>query len=152
MRSPEGKLEKGSHLELLKDYLASDVKAFARIGAIEMRAILAKLAAGASPESLGITYMADPAPEVSNGIIDAIVDADVLYPVDAILPLSGLARTWAEAALALRIESEDERVPDALVRLGATWTVPVMQEVAQWPKISSELRAKLTDAVRALQN
>lgn len=152
MRSPDGKLEKGSRLELLKDYLASDVKAFARIGADEVRAILAKLAAGASPQSLGVTYMTDPAPDVSNGIIDAIVDADVPYPVDAMLPLTGLARTWAESALALRIESEDARVPEALVRLSATWTVPVMQEVAQWPQISPDLRAKLLEAIDALQS
>lgn len=150
MRGPSGKLEKGTRLELLKDFLASDSTAMAKIGADEIRTILGHLADGASPVILGITYQPDPAPAVSDAIVQAIVDRDVPYPVEEIAKLSRLARRWGEAALALRIESQDERVPDALVRLGASWTIPVLEEVAQWPSTSEELRVKLLDAARQL--
>lgn len=151
MRSPEGKLEKGTRLELFKDCLASDVAAMAKIGADGMRATLGQLADGVSPVTLGVTYQADPAPAVSDAIINAIVDSDAAYPVDQIAKLTGLARQWAEAGLALRIESKDEGVPEALARLDATWTVPVMEEVVGWSSISPELHAKLTEAIRTMQ-
>ncbi len=150
MRSPEGKLEKGTRLELFKDFLASDLAAIVRVGAEGMRATLAMLEAGVSPVTLAITYQPDPAPEVSDAIIEAIVDADVDYPVAEIAKLKGVARQWAEAGLALRIESGDERVPDALARLGARWTAPAMEEAAAAESTSPELRAKLTEAVRVL--
>ncbi len=150
MRSPDGKLEKGTRLELFKDFLASDVAAMVRVGADGMRATLAMLAEGVSPVTLAITYQPDPAPAVSDAIVQAIVDLDVAYPVDEIAKLKGVARQWAEAGLALRIESGDERVPDALARLGARWTVPAMEEVAAAPSTCDELRAKLTEAVRVL--
>lgn len=150
MRSPEGKLEKGTRIELFKDFLASDVAAMVRIGAEGMRATLAMLGAGVSPVTLCVAYQPDPAPQVSDAIVQAIVDRDLEYPVDEIAKLKGLARQWAEAGLALRIESGDERVPAALARLGARWTAPVMEEVAALESTSPELRAKLTDAARAL--
>ena len=150
MHSPDGKLEKGTRIELFKDFLASDLKAMVRVGAEGMKATLAMLAAGVDPMALGATYQADPAPEVSDAIVQAIVDKDLAYPVDEIAQLTGLARQWAEAGLALRIESGDARVPEALARLGAKWTAPAMAEVAAQEGTSEELRAKLTDAVRAL--
>ncbi len=150
MRSPEGKLEKGTRLELFKDFLASDVAAIVRVGAEGMRATLAMLGAGVSPVTLAITYQPDPAPEVSDAIVQAIVDRDAAYPVEEIAKLQGVARQWAEAGLALRLESGDERVPEALARLGARWTAPALEEVAGWSSISDELRTKLKDAVRAL--
>ncbi len=150
MRSPEGKLEKGTRLELFKDFLASDVAAIVRVGAEGMRATLAMLGAGVSPVTLAITYQPDPAPEVSDAIVQAIVDRDAAYPVEEIAKLQGVARQWAEAGLALRLESGDERVPEALARLGARWTAPALEEVSDWSSISDELRTKLKDAVRAL--
>ncbi len=150
MRTPEGKLEKGTRLELFKDFLASDLAAMVRVGAEGMRATLAMLAEGVSPVTLAITYQPDPAPAVSDAIVQAIVDADAAYPVGEIAKLKGVARQWAEAGLALRIESGDERVPDALARLGARWTAPAMEEFAASATTSPELRAKLTEAVRVL--
>lgn len=150
MRSPEGKLEKGTRLELFKDFLASDLAGIVRVGAEGMRATLAMFGAGVSPVTLAIAYQPDPAPEVSDAIIQAIVDPDVEYPVEQIATLKGLARQWAEAGLALRIESGDERVPDALARLGARWTAPAMEEMAAAESTSPELRAKLIEAARVL--
>jgi len=153
IRSPEGKHEKTTHLELLKDFLASDLAAFVRMGVDEMRAITQPLAAGADPASLGLAWIGDPAPDVSNRILQAIVDPDAAYPVDDIARLTGVPRRWAEAALAMRLDQADPdpRVPDALVRLSARWTLPVLEEVARSPAISPELRAKLSHAVSALR-
>ncbi|HEU4728445.1 MAG TPA: hypothetical protein VFT22_11160 [Kofleriaceae bacterium] len=153
IRSPDGTHEKTTHLELLKDFLASDLAAFVRMGVDEMRAITSRLAAGADPASLGLTWIPDPAPEVSDRILQAIVDPDAAYPVDAIARLTGVPRRWAEASLAMRLDQADPdpRVPEALVRLSATWTLPVLEEVARSATISPELRANLTHAVSALQ-
>jgi hypothetical protein len=153
IRSPAGTHEKTTHLELLKDFLASDLAAFVRMGVDEMRAITRPLAAGADPASLGLTWIPDPAPEVSNRILQAIVDPDAAYPVDEIARLTGVPRRWAEASIAMRLDQADPdpRVPDALVRLSATWTLPVLEEVARSPAISPELRAKVTHAVSALR-
>ena len=98
------------------------------------------LEAGVSPVTLAITYQPDPAPAVSDAIVQAIVDPDAAYPVEEIAKLHGVARQWAEAGLALRIENGDERVPEALARLGARWTVPALEEVSGWSSISDELR------------
>ena len=150
MRGPSGKLEKGTRLELFKDLLASDLPAMVRIGAEGMRASLAMFGAGVSPVTLAFTYQPDPAPDVSDAIVQAIVDRDLAYPVEEIAKLKGLARQWAEAGLALRIESGDERVPEALARLGAKWTAPAMEEMAAMESTSPEFRAKLTEAARSL--
>jgi HEAT repeat protein len=153
IRSPSGTHEKTTHLELVKDFLASDLHAFVQMGVDEMRAITKPLAAGADPASLGLTWIGDPAPEASSQIMQAIVDADAAYPVDAIARLTGVPRRWAEASVAMRLDQADPdpRVPDALVRLKAGWTRPVLEEVARSPSTSPEVRAKLTQAANALQ-
>lgn len=153
LRSPGGTHEKTTHLELLKDFLASDLEAFNRMGVDEMRAITGPLAAGKSPASLGLAWIGDPAPDVSGRIMQAIVDPDAAYPVDEIARLTGVPRRWAEASLAMRLDQADPdpRVPDALVRLKAAWTRPVLEEVARSPSISPQMRTKLTQAVNALQ-
>lgn len=152
MRSPSGAHEKTTLLELLKDFLASDLRAFIQMGAGEMRAITRPLAAGADPASLGLAWIGDPAPEVSSRIMQAIVDPDAAYPVDEIANLKGVPRRWAEASIAMRLDQAepDPRVPDALVRLKAAWTRPVLEEVARSSAVPSELRAKLVQAATAL--
>lgn len=153
LRGPGGTHEKTTHLELVKDFLASDLQAFIQMGVDEMRAITRPLAAGADPASLGLAWIGDPAPDVSSRILQAIVDPDAAYPVDAIARLTGVPRRWAEASLAMRLDQAepDPRVPDALVRLKAAWTRPVLEEVARSPSISPQLQANLTQAANALQ-
>jgi hypothetical protein len=153
LRSPDGKREKTTLLELLHSFLACDLPAFVKMGVDEMRAITRPLAAGASPDSLGLAWIPNPAPDVSGRILQAIADADAAFPVDEIARLTGVPRRWAEASIAMGLDQADPdpRAPDALVRLRATWTLPVLEEVAQSTAISPELRAKLTQAVRALQ-
>lgn len=153
IRSPEGTHEKTTHLELLNSFLACDLAAFVRMGIDEMRAITTPLAAGADPASLGLGWIPDPAPDVSSRILQAIVDPDAAFPVDEIAQLTGVPRRWAEALIAMRLDQEDPdpRAPEALVRLSATWTLPVLEEVAQSAAISPELSGKLTHAVSALR-
>ena len=152
LRGPDGQRKKSTRLELLKDFLACELHALVRIGVDEMRALTAQLAAGASPASLGLAWTANPAPEVSRRIVAAMVDPDDAYPVDEIGALDGIARRWAEAGIAMRLEQDppDPRVPDALVRLGATWTVPALEEVAGSASITPALRDALRRCVDAL--
>jgi hypothetical protein len=151
LRGPGGEREKTTLLELLKDFLACDLAALVAIGVTEMRAITAKLAAGATPESLGLAWIGDPAPDVSAAILQAIVDPAAAFPVAAIAKLTGVPRRWAEAAIAMRLDQAepDPRAPDALVALGAAWAAPVLEEVAA--KTSGALQAKLLAAARALR-
>lgn len=151
MRDPQGQLAKCTTLELMYDFLAFDIKTLNRIGAEETRDILMKLAGGASPESVGVTYTPDPAPDVTERVGIASVDEDVPYPVDEIAKLTGMTRRRAEALIASRVLRDDARVPDALVRLDAVWTVPVLEELAESPKVSEELRVKLLDTVKQLK-
>jgi hypothetical protein len=153
MRGPDGQHHKTTQLELIKDFLACDLAAFVRIGVGEMRAITQRLAAGDDPVAIGLTWIDDPAPEVSQRILQAIVDRDAAYPVAEIAKLTGVPRRWAEAALAMRLEQgePDPRVIDALVTLAARWTVPVLEEVARAPSLAPALRASITKALTALR-
>jgi hypothetical protein len=81
----------------------------------------------------------------------ALFDPAAAYPVDEIATLTGVTRRWAETILALRLEHQDPRVPEALARLGAAWTVPALEEVAASEATAPELREQLTRSVRALQ-
>lgn len=151
MRSPAGILEKGSYLELLKDFLSSDVKSLNRMGAEEMRDLVRRFTEGESPVDLGISYAPDAAPAVSDAIIKAIVDPNKDYPTDAIAKLEGLPRKWSEAALALRAGRQDTRAPRALARLDATWTIPILEELAQSPGTPPQFREELNKALRELK-
>jgi hypothetical protein len=152
MRNPEGKLMKATTLELLRDFLASDIVALRTMGADEIRRIVRQLAGGAEPASLGVTYTpAGLAPDVNTQMITAMFDTDVAYPIDEVSKLRGVPRRRAEALLASRALEKDPRVADALVRLAASWTVPVLEEVAQSPTLSSGLREQLMHAVRELK-
>ncbi len=152
LRGPDDQRKKTTQLELLKDFLACDLRSLVRIGVDEMRALVAQLAAGASPASLGLTWTANPAPDVSRRIVAAMVDPDAAYPVDEIAALTGIARRWAEAGVVMRLEQDppDPRVPDVLVRLDAAWAVPVLAEVADRVETSPALRATIRRCVDAL--
>lgn len=153
LRSPEGKHEKTTQLELIKDLLACDLASLVEIGVHDMRAITSQLTAGADPVAIGLTWIGDPAPDVTSEILQAIVDPDAAYPVAGIAQLTGVPRRWAEASLAIRLDQPepDPRIPDALVALHAAWTAPVLEEVARSSSIDDALRAKLTSAAAALR-
>jgi hypothetical protein len=148
--NPEGKRDVTTYLELLEVLLSSNLAAFIRMGVDEMRELTDRVRAGATPQSLGIAWIPNPAPEVFTAVRMALFDPDAAYPVDEIAKLTGVTRRWAETILALRLEHQDSRVPEALVRLGAAWTAPALDEAAR-SATSPALRDLLTRSVRALQ-
>jgi hypothetical protein len=152
IRNPEtGKRELTTHVELLRVLLGSDISAFVKVGADEMCEIVDKLAAGASPASVGIAWSPKPAPDVFDRIRLALFDPEVAFPLDEIATLTGVPRRWAEMMLAMRLEEQDRRVPAAMARLGAEWTVPALEEVARSPSTAPELRNALRESIRTLQ-
>jgi len=151
IQNPEGKRELTTEVELLRVLLASDIAAFVKMGIDEMRALTRRLQAGATPQSLGIAWTPNPAPELFTKIRLALFDLDATFPVDEIARLAGVARRSAELMIALRLDKQDPRAPEALVRLGAAWTAPALEEVAASPATSPELRDQLTHSVRALK-
>lgn len=151
IRSPEGKQELTTQIELLSLWLGSDIAAFVKMGVDGMREISAQLRAGADPKTLGIAWFANPAPDVFAHLRPTLFDQESSFPLDEIAQLTDVTRRWAESMIALRLEAQDPRVPEAMVRLEADWTLPVLEEVAQSAATSPELRDKLTQAVRALQ-
>lgn len=151
LRSPEGKRELMTHFELLSVWLGSQLAALQKLGRDGLHELTAKLRAGASPASLGIKWLANPAPDTFQKIRLALFDSDAPYPVDEIKKLSGSPRQWAETMILLRLEHGDARVPDAMVSLGAEWTVPVLDEVAKSPSTASDLSSALKESIRALQ-
>jgi hypothetical protein len=150
---PDGKRQKTTHLELMRDLLLSEIAALVTIGVDETRKITRQVTAGAAPDTLGLAWIPDPDPDLSNRIVAAIVDADAAFPVDDIATLTGVPRRWAEAAIALRLEQTplDMRLPEALARLFATWTVPALEEVAAKPATSPEGKTRIELAISALR-
>lgn len=153
LRGPEGKRTKTTGLELLKDLLACDLPSLVQLGVGELRVLSRALRAGVSPDTLGIHWAPHPAPELRARLTAAAIDRDQAYPVDELAQLTGIARRWAEAALVMRLDQSDPdpRVPDALARLDARWTMPVLDEVLRTKPGSDELRDALGRALHALQ-
>lgn len=151
LRSPDGKRELMTHVELLSVWLGSQLAALMKMGVDGMRELTAKLRGGATPASLGIKWIPNPAPETFTKIRLALFDTDAQFPVDEIERLTGSPRQWAETMILMRLEHQDVRVPGALDQLDAAWTVPVLQEVARSPSTSRELRDALELSIRALQ-
>jgi hypothetical protein len=151
LQDPEGKRGLSTHLELLQVLLSSDLPAFVRMGVDEMRELTKRLGSGATPQSLGIAWTPSSAPDVFARLRLALFDRDVEFPVDEIARLTGVERRWAETMIALRLQDQDPRVPEALARLAAAWTTPMLEEVARSATTSPELRQRLTQSIRALR-
>ncbi len=152
LQSPDSKRELTTQPEVLRVLLASDIPAFARMGADEMRKLTQRLQAGASPQSLGIVWTPAPSPAVFAALREVLFDPGAPFPVDQIARLTGVPRYLAETMIAMRLEEQDPRVPDALARLHAAWTAPALDEVASSPATDPELRAALAEAVRSLRS
>lgn len=146
LRGPDGTPGLMTRVELLSVWLGSELATLRQLGLDGMRKLVADLRAGATP--IGTQWIANPAPETFQAIRLALFDPDAPYPVDEIKQLSGSPRQWAETMILLRLQAKDPRVADAMSRLGAEWTVPVLEEVAQ---STPELHDALMEAVQALQ-
>lgn len=147
MRSPDGKRELLTFVELLSVWIGSKLSTLRRMGVDSMRALVADIRRGVQP--VGVDWIANPAPETFAALRRALFDLDAAYPVDEIDRLAGFPRHWAETILLLRLESEDVRVPAALAQLRAEWVVPTLEEVAQ--TASGALRTALDESIAALK-
>jgi hypothetical protein len=150
LRNADGHRDASTELERLDVLLCSDLAAFVRMGIDGMRDVLRRLRAGATPRSLGIGWTPDPEPAVFGTLRPALFDTDVDFPVAEIDRLTGVNRRWAETMIALRLEEQDPRVPAALARLGAAWTVPALTEVADSPATPPDLRDQCTRSIQVL--
>jgi hypothetical protein len=151
IRNPDGVRELTTDLEILRVLLGSGLSAFVQMGSAGMRTMADHLQAGATPRSLGIAWSPNPAPGVFAALRVALFDPDAAFPVDDIARLTGAPRRLAETLIALRLEDQDPRVPEALVRLAATWTVPALEEVARSADTSPELRDALARSAGELK-
>ena len=149
-QNPEGKRDLSTELELWRILLGRELAAFSKMGGDKMRGLVERLRAGASPESLGIAWKASPEPELFDQLRSTLFEADQPFPVDDLARLTGADRRWAEAMIAFRLEQKDPRAPEALARLGATWTAPALEEIGRAATTPPELRKKINWSLRAL--
>ncbi|MBA3459306.1 MAG: hypothetical protein H0T46_05050 [Deltaproteobacteria bacterium] len=150
IQNPDSSEELTTDIEVMRILLASEIPALVKIGASRMQSVVRRLAAGATPEQLGILWRSKNAEEVFENLRGSLFEAHAAYRIGELSTLEGPARFLAETMIVLRLEHGDERVPEVLVKLGAAWTVPALEELAKSPAMSSELQAKLADAARAL--
>jgi hypothetical protein len=130
--------------------LGSEISALVKLGASGMRETARRLAAGATPQQLGIAWR----PKQGEGVFDSLREAidapDNAFPVEAIAKLKRPARQLAETMIVRRLEEWDARVPTVLVELDAAWTAPALLELANSSATPSELRVALAHAAREL--
>ena len=122
----DGSRELRTPLERMKLLLGSDLDALVKIGAAELRDACARLAAGQTPEQAGLGWTETMPAPLRAGLGPALFDDSVALPVDDVAKVGGADRRWAEALIAVAPERHDPRAPEALARLGATWTRPAL--------------------------
>lgn len=149
LRGPDGKRDLMTLAELYSVWMGSEISVLSRMGIAGIRALVQQVRSGATP--VAFKWLACPAPETFQAIRLALFAPEAAYPIDEIKPLTGSPRQWAETMIVLRLENQDPRVPDAMVKLGAEWSVPVLEEVAELGSTPSELREALRESVRALR-
>lgn len=150
--SHDGGREITTEIEVMNIMLSNEIPSLVKIGASRMQDVVRRLQAGETPDQLGINWRERTDEPIFENIRESMFDTDVPYKVDEMLTLKGPRRLLAETMILLRIAKDDVRVPDVLVKLGATWTVPVLEELAQSPRTSAEMQAKLASAINALSS
>jgi HEAT repeat protein len=148
--NPEGSREITTDIEVMRVLLGSQISSLVKIGASGMQSVVRRLATGTTPQQLGIAWRPRTAEDVFENLRESMYEPDVPYKIDELSTLKGPERFLAETMIVLRLQNGDERVPDILVKLGAAWTVPALEELASSPATPSELQTKLANAARAL--
>ena len=147
--NPDGARDLTTEVEVMRVLLGSELPALIKLGAAGIREVARRLAAGATPQQLGIAWRPMTSEETFDNLRGAMYDDDP-YPIDEIKRLRGAERQLAETMIVRRLEAWDERVPDVLVALDAAWTAPALEELAAYDKTPPALRAKLALAAREL--
>jgi hypothetical protein len=150
LQNPEGIREITTEVEVMRVLLGSEIMALVKLGASGMRETARRLAAGATPQQLGIAWRQKQSEDVFENLRATLFDTDAPFPLEQIGELKGVTRQLAETMIVRRLEEWDERVPGALVVLDAAWTAPALEELASSPDAPDELREKLANAAREL--
>ncbi len=150
LESPEGIKELTTDVEVMSVLLASEIRALVKLGASGMGEVVRRLAAGATPQQLGIVWRPLPGPDVFDKLRKTLLHQELPFPLDEIKPLTGTARQFAEAMIVIRLEVWDPRVPAALIELDAAWTAPALAELAESEDAPEQLREELAGAARQL--
>jgi hypothetical protein len=150
LQNPEGVRELTTEVEVMRVLLGSEIMALVKLGVSGMRETARRLAAGATPQQLGIAWRPKHSEHVFENLRATLFDADAPFPLEQIAELKGAARQLAETMIVRRLEDWDERVPDALVVLDAAWTSPALEELASSPDAPEGLGDKLAQAARQL--
>lgn len=122
-------VELRSPLQRLDLLLGSSLAALREPALAEMKTIAERVLRGDSPESLGLVYTESVPRDVMLRLGRSLFTQSEM-PLDEIEPLFGADRRYAEALIAKSLDRRLESAPPALARLGATWTVPAMEEAA----------------------
>lgn len=130
IRGPKDEEGLQLYIEHLKIFLSSDMPGFTRLGISEMKRLVDRLAAGDTPESLGIVWEPRTGEDVMEEIRGAMFDLNVPYPLEQIAKLTGGARRMAEIMIAMRNDENDPRVIAALTALDAKWAIACLPKDA----------------------
>jgi hypothetical protein len=146
-----GERELRTPLERMKLLLGSDLSALVKIGADELRGAIQKLQSGQTPEQAGLGWSETMPAALRAAIAPALVDDTVPLPVDELAKVTGPDRKWAEALIAIALQRQDPRAPEALAKLGATWTLPALDAATATADSGSQFYRMADNARRALK-
>lgn len=109
--------------------VCTDIPVVTARGADAVRAIAARLDAGATATELGL----DVPPPPDDAPVDAFVASmrDDASPIDvgSVQAMSPLHRAWATAIIVAAAERKDPRVPAAVAALGEPWAIDAIRSV-----------------------
>jgi hypothetical protein len=142
-------VELRSPLRRLDLLLGSALQSLREPARRELEQIARGLLAGDTPEQVGIVYTSTTAPDFRIRLGRSLfVNTDM--PLDEALAAGPADRKWAEALIAKALERGVVRAPGALATLGATWTVPALQEAAALPDADEAFRQEAEKAISQL--
>jgi hypothetical protein len=136
---------------LLQNRLSSSLQSVRTDALDELHDLSTRLAAGASPDELHLTWRADINREPFAGFVASLGSTEPpwieAFALDAILPITGYPRRWAEDCL-WHFLLLDPRAACALATLGVTRGLEPLREAL--PRASGETAAAIIAAIETL--
>lgn len=110
-------------LEVLEMLLMSTLAPLWQRAAWQARTLFESLAAGATPDALGLRYLPSGPVGFRGAVVDAYFDDEVPFDVAPIAAVDGADRRWAEAFLAVQLDPARRslRAVAAIAELDARW-------------------------------
>lgn len=88
------------------------------------------LEAGASPDALGLVYVASAEPDLAQTYWESCGETGRPYADELLGRMSEHDHAWALALAVARVEDRDPRSLDTIAQQRLTWCVPVLEEIA----------------------